>query len=378
MGTAVTDIFLSYSSKDRERVRPIRDALADAGYEIFWDQELPAGANWNRWIKERLGQARLVVVAWSRHSVESDPVIHEATIGRDAGKLVPFMIDALTTGDFPLGFFTTQAAALHDWAGQSAHKGYLDLLQAIKIQLGGGFKATQALLTAAATDIADLRARADLADAAAQAELAYRFHRGLGVEQSDEEAIRLWKRAASWGNVSAHRSLGYMYGMGLGGLPKDEAKQLQLYEFAAAHGDPRAQSNLGVLYMHGLAGLTVDQEEAVRLYRLAANKGDALAQNNLGVCYKNGLGGLPHDAAEAVRLLTSASDQGNADAQFNLATIFYFGWSTVQKNELKARELASQAAAQGHEAAAAFLKTRLFSSGPSPSRKRRRKAKSME
>jgi hypothetical protein len=44
----MTDIFLSYSSKDRERVRPVRDALASMDYKVFWDIETPAGANWDR------------------------------------------------------------------------------------------------------------------------------------------------------------------------------------------------------------------------------------------------------------------------------------------------------------------------------------------
>jgi hypothetical protein len=39
----MTDIFFSYSSADRKRVRPIRDALAEQGFEVFWDQQVPAG-----------------------------------------------------------------------------------------------------------------------------------------------------------------------------------------------------------------------------------------------------------------------------------------------------------------------------------------------
>jgi hypothetical protein len=38
----MTDIFFSYSSADRERVRPIRDALVAQGFEVFWDQVPPA------------------------------------------------------------------------------------------------------------------------------------------------------------------------------------------------------------------------------------------------------------------------------------------------------------------------------------------------
>ena len=34
----MTDAFFSYSSKDRERVRPIRDALVAEGFDVFWDR----------------------------------------------------------------------------------------------------------------------------------------------------------------------------------------------------------------------------------------------------------------------------------------------------------------------------------------------------
>ena len=47
----MTDVFFSYSSKDRERVRPIRDALVAEGFDVFWDQEVPPGRNWDEWIR---------------------------------------------------------------------------------------------------------------------------------------------------------------------------------------------------------------------------------------------------------------------------------------------------------------------------------------
>jgi hypothetical protein len=34
-GERVADIFFSYSSQDRERVRRVRDALADKGFDVF-------------------------------------------------------------------------------------------------------------------------------------------------------------------------------------------------------------------------------------------------------------------------------------------------------------------------------------------------------
>jgi hypothetical protein len=47
----MTDIFFSYSRADRERVRPIRDALVAQGFEVFWDQEVPTGLDWDTWTR---------------------------------------------------------------------------------------------------------------------------------------------------------------------------------------------------------------------------------------------------------------------------------------------------------------------------------------
>jgi len=74
--TGMTDIFFSYSSKDRDRVRPIRDALAAQGFEVFWDQEVPTGLDWDRWIRDHLNKAKCALVFWSINSIGSDNVRH--------------------------------------------------------------------------------------------------------------------------------------------------------------------------------------------------------------------------------------------------------------------------------------------------------------
>ena len=39
----MSDIFVSYKSDDRDRVRPIIDALEAAGWEVWWDTHIEAG-----------------------------------------------------------------------------------------------------------------------------------------------------------------------------------------------------------------------------------------------------------------------------------------------------------------------------------------------
>lgn len=103
------DIFLSYSSSDREVAERIQAKLAEEGFDVFWDQSTPPGMDWDTWIREKLTHSRCVLVLWSKASVVSPNVRHEAIIGRERSKLLPVMIDDLQPSDFPMGLFLVQA-----------------------------------------------------------------------------------------------------------------------------------------------------------------------------------------------------------------------------------------------------------------------------
>ncbi len=115
----MADIFFSYSSLDRERVRPIYQALNEQGFDIFWDQSVPAGTDWDRWIRQHLNDAKCAIVFWSVNSVASDNVRHEATVAKQRGKLVPVLLDPLTAEQFPMGSYSTQGANLSAWSGET-------------------------------------------------------------------------------------------------------------------------------------------------------------------------------------------------------------------------------------------------------------------
>jgi chromosome segregation ATPase len=117
----MTDIFFSYSSADRERVRPIRDALAEQGFEVFWDQQVPTGLDWDSWIRQHLAKSKCVMAFWSATSVSSDNVRHEATVAKQQGKLISVLLEPLTAEQFPMGLYAQQAANLSGWSGDSSH-----------------------------------------------------------------------------------------------------------------------------------------------------------------------------------------------------------------------------------------------------------------
>jgi hypothetical protein len=117
----VTDIFFSYSSADRERVRPIRDALVAQGFEVFWDQQVPAGTDWDTWIRQHLTKSKCAMAFWSATSVSSDNVRHEAMVAKQQGKLISVLLEPLTAEQFPMGLYAQQAANLSGWSGDYSH-----------------------------------------------------------------------------------------------------------------------------------------------------------------------------------------------------------------------------------------------------------------
>lgn len=77
----MTDIFISYASVDRPTARRLADALETRGWSVWWDhRSLRVGQHFDRVIEEAIHGARVVVVVWSKASVESEWVRDEATL----------------------------------------------------------------------------------------------------------------------------------------------------------------------------------------------------------------------------------------------------------------------------------------------------------
>ncbi len=103
------DIFISYAHEDKARIELLVHVLEDKGWSVFWDQYIRTGQDWRNKISEALKYAGCMIVAWSHHSIKSNWVIDEATIGQKRGILIPILFDLIEP---PLGFGSIQAASL--------------------------------------------------------------------------------------------------------------------------------------------------------------------------------------------------------------------------------------------------------------------------
>jgi hypothetical protein len=111
----MTDIFLSYSHIDRERVRPIVELLVDEGWSVWWDRGIEPGMKWLPNLEVGLRNCKAVVVAWSETSIKSNWVHREAEAGISKGSLVPILLDK---GRIPRKFSKYQALDLSSWKGE--------------------------------------------------------------------------------------------------------------------------------------------------------------------------------------------------------------------------------------------------------------------
>ena len=105
----------------------------------------------------------------------------------------------------------------------------------------------------------------------AQYNLADRYKDGVGVSQSDENAIYWYKKSAIQGNSSAQLSLGHMYDM------KNKYEEaFYWYKKSAEQGNPRAQYNLGSKYIFGF-GVGKDYVKAKHWMEKARDNSDEYA-----------------------------------------------------------------------------------------------------
>ena len=129
----MADIFISYASDDRPRVKRLAGALARHGWSVWWDRTIPAGRTFAEVIDEELRAARGVVVVWTSTSIDRNWVLEEAEDARERQILIPVLMGKVKP---PRGFRRIQAADLIEWDGQESSPDFQKLITDLKAVLG--------------------------------------------------------------------------------------------------------------------------------------------------------------------------------------------------------------------------------------------------
>lgn len=125
----MVDVFISYSRDNKARVADIAAAVTAAGYDVWWDAELPPHRSYGDVITEKIGSAKAAIVVWSHQSAQSEWVRAEADVARNQKKLVQTAIDDVMP---PLPFNQIQFADLRDWNGDPGHSGWRKVLMSLE------------------------------------------------------------------------------------------------------------------------------------------------------------------------------------------------------------------------------------------------------
>lgn len=121
----MADVFISYAREDAGVAGRLATALQQAGYSSWWDRNLTSGSRYLKETEAELKAARVVLVVWSKDSIQSHWVADEAAVGRDENRLAAVTFDGSMP---PLGFRQFQVTDFSHWKGGSDEPPFQNLI----------------------------------------------------------------------------------------------------------------------------------------------------------------------------------------------------------------------------------------------------------
>lgn len=172
------DIFLSYNREDQQKAKLIANALAEEGFDVWWDTILRAGQTYDEVTERQLHASRAVVVLWSSRSVKSKWVRAEATLGDRKSALIPVMIEPC---DRPIMFELIQTADLVGWEGDTTHPSWLAFIADVREHVERKAAAAKSVTPEAGPVVVD-PPKAQSADSAGTVEAAF----WMSIQEGDD------------------------------------------------------------------------------------------------------------------------------------------------------------------------------------------------
>ena len=139
------------------------------------------------------------------------------------------------------------------------------------------------------------------------------------IKQDIYSAIYYYEQAAEF-DAKAAMKVGNIYHKGIG-LPQDEQEALKWFMRASEFGSAEAQFTIGEMYYFG-EGVPVDYAEAAKWFTKSATQGHVRAQYSIGVLYNNGKG-VPKSTYKAKSWFEKAAEQNHSGALLELGRMHY-------------------------------------------------------
>lgn len=129
------DIFISYARNNKAIAKRLIKSLEVEGFDIYWDEQIEAGAEWTEELLRALKDARCVIVLWSNDSRKSIWVQGEAADAYRRDVYLPVLIEDIGS---PKLFDRRQAYSIIKFAEQKegGEKELAQLINSIKSRIG--------------------------------------------------------------------------------------------------------------------------------------------------------------------------------------------------------------------------------------------------
>jgi len=135
-------------------------------------------------------------------------------------------------------------------------------------------------------------------------------------KKQEEEAVRLFRKAAEQNIAWAMFYLGQAYRKGQG-IKENQSEAAKWYRSAAENGSPELQFQVGEVFEEGIGGKKGrDIDEAVKWYRAAGENGNAIMAYNVGTKFFEGRVGIQSVAAMEAGMKKNTYIQRSNDEAF--------------------------------------------------------------
>lgn len=157
----MADIFISYARADRQAAERLAHALKGHGWSVWWDRNVPSGAEFSAEIERELRAAGAVIVCWSADGVKSSWVRDEAMLAKRENKLRTISLDGTEP---PIGFMQYHVHDMSGWDGDPDHPDFVKMAADLGAALSPGAGNGASVAERASADEVRKKPAADGAD----------------------------------------------------------------------------------------------------------------------------------------------------------------------------------------------------------------------
>lgn len=128
----MTDLYISYSMRERHWVSQLVSALESEGYSVWWEHVAVLGDDVRPDSQNALDSAQYVVAVWSPLAVDDYWVLQDAKRAQESVKLLSV---SYKSAELPSAFYSSEVADLKQWRGgdksDPAYQHFVSQLKAI-------------------------------------------------------------------------------------------------------------------------------------------------------------------------------------------------------------------------------------------------------